>query len=110
MSGRIPCLNPRCKRTAAQDKFPGSDEIICGKCFRALPSELRNEHRRNWREYRKWERRILRTSDPLKSLRMRDILNRWAAMIDGNWDVIRRTVVTPEKPAGLDAFLEEVGF
>lgn len=110
MSDRIPCINPRCRRTAARDKYPDSEEIICGKCFRALPAGLRAEHRRFWREYRKWERRILRTSDPLKAQRMHDILNRWGAMLDGNWHAIRRTVVTPEKPAGLDAFLEEAGW
>ena len=37
-SGRIPCINPRCRRTADAAKFD-CEEIICGKCFRSLPAE-----------------------------------------------------------------------
>lgn len=107
MSDRIPCINPRCRRTFKREHE--HEETICGKCFRALPAELRNEHRRCWREYRKWDRRITRTSDELKVQRMHDIRDRWGAMINGNWDRIRRSLLAPEKPDGLDAFLEEVG-
>lgn len=107
MTDRTPCINPRCRRTFKRDQE--GEEVICGKCFRALPAELRTEHRRCWREYRKWNRRILRTGDPLKAQRMHDIRNRWAAMIDRNWDLIRSAVITPEKPDGLETFLEEIG-
>lgn len=109
MTDRIPCINPRCRRTAAQDKFPDCDEIICGTCFRSLPADLRNENRRCWREYRKWDRRIMRTSDPLKAHRMHDIRNRWAALINRNWDRIRSHIKSPEKPEGLDSFLDSAG-
>lgn len=107
MSGRIPCINPCCKRTASADKFSG--EIICGKCFRKLPKHLQQEHRFRWKEYRKWDRRIARTADPLKIPKMRDIRGMWAARIDANWADIKATFVNPEKPEGLDAFLEELG-
>ncbi len=105
--GRTPCINPRCKRTGSSEEFPS--EMICGKCFRALPAELRNEHRRYWREYRKWDRRITRTSDILKARRMHDIRDRFGFLIERNWQRIRSVVLTPQKPEGLDAFLEEVG-
>ncbi|ESW92684.1 hypothetical protein NKL07_22155 [Mesorhizobium sp. C280B] len=106
---RIPCVNPRCRRTAAQEKFPDSHEIICGRCFRALPAAFRAEHRRCWREINKWERRILRTADPLKAQRMRDICNEWVDRLNAGWIEIRRSIERPDKPVGLDAFLEEVG-
>lgn len=104
--GRIPCINPRCRR---QEKHPGCDQIICGKCFRVLPLAYRQEHRRCWREINKWERRILRTSDPLKAQRMREIANKWIRRLNAGWAEIRQSIEQPEKPAGLDAFLEEVG-
>lgn len=103
--GRTPCINPRCRRTYKDE----GGEVICGKCFRALPAELRNEHRRCWREYRKWQRRIARTGDELKIRRMRTIADTWATRIDANWEAIRHVVTAPEKPEGLESFLEEVG-
>lgn len=107
MSGRIPCINPRCKRTAPADKYDG--EIICGKCFKALPAELRNEHRSIWREIRKWQRRITKTADEMKLVRMRNILSKWCHRLDANWTAIKASVSNPEKPEGIDAFLEEMG-
>ncbi|THK33997.1 hypothetical protein EHS39_33000 [Ensifer sp. MPMI2T] len=107
MSGRTPCINPCCRRTAPADKFPG--EMICGKRFRALPAEVRNEHRGIWRQIRKWQRRITKTSDELKLQRMRGILGMWCHRLDANWSAIKAVVLNPEKPEGLDAILEELG-
>jgi len=105
---RIPCINPRCRRTFKAEEH--GSEVVCGKCFRTLPADVRSEHRRCWREYRKWDRRITRTGDVLKAQRMHDIRDRWGAMIAGQWDrEIKPFFLTPEKPEGLDAFLEEVG-
>ncbi|EBU7498145.1 hypothetical protein DK058_25050 [Salmonella enterica subsp. enterica serovar Typhi] len=107
MPDRAPCINPRCRRTFKQEH--DGQEVICGKCFRALPQALRLTHRRCWREIRKWHRRILRTIDPLRARRMHVILDRWGARLDANWELIRKAVTAPEKPDGLDAFLEEMG-
>src|SRR5688572_1991369 len=98
-AGRTPCINPRCKRTADANEFP--DEMICAKCFRALPVELRREHRFRWRQYRLYDRRISRTADPLKIPRLRDICNMWADKIGANWLAIKAHVAAPEKPEGL---------
>lgn len=107
-TGRTPCINPCCKRTAPADKFPG--EMICGKCFRALPAEARNEHRRFWREIRKWRRRIIRSTDELKLVRMRNILHMWHERLSAHWDAeIKARLTSPEKLEGLEAFLEELG-
>lgn len=107
MSARIPCINPSCRRTASADKYDG--EILCGKCFRALPRELRREHRESWRNIRKWQRRIAKTSDELKLQRMRGILGMWCHRLDGNWSAIKAAITNPEQPEGLDAILEELG-
>jgi hypothetical protein len=105
---RTPCINPRCRRTFKVDD--GNSEVVCGKCFRTLPAEVRNGHRRLWREYRKWDRRIKRTSDVLKAQRMHDVRDRFGVSIGQHWDtLIKPFFLSPEKPEGLDRFLEEVG-
>lgn len=105
---RIPCINPRCRRTFKAEGDGG--EVVCGKCFRTLPQAVREEHRRYWREIRKWDRRILRTSDNFKIDRMKAIRDRIAERLARHWDTDMKPFFTaPEKPAGLDAFLEEIG-
>lgn len=108
MPERIPCINPRCRRTFANDGRSG--EIVCGKCFRCLPVAVRGEHRRLWREIRKWERRIMRTVDEIQASRMRGIRDRLVDHLNRHWnsDIIT-FFLAPEKPEGLDGFLEEVG-
>lgn len=109
MSGdRIPCINPRCRRTF---KDEGLDcEIICGRCFRTLPTAVRKEHRTYWREIRKWERRIARTSDELKILKMRSIVGRLSRRLNLHWNrEIKTFFLEPVEPAGLDRVLEDLG-
>lgn len=104
---RTPCINPRCRRTFKRED---DAEVICGKCFRDLPKEVIAEHRGYWREIRKWDRRIARTSDELKIIRMRAIRDRISQRLGDHWDEeIKARFLRPEKPEGLDAFLEEVG-
>lgn len=108
-TGRTPCINPRCRRTFDAAKY-GSGEMICGKCFRSLPLAIRDEHRRLWRELRKWRRRIARTADQFKRHRMEGIERRFSAKINQHWDeVLRPAITTPQRPIGLDGFLAEVG-
>ena len=105
---RIPCINPRCRRTFKREH--GSSETVCGKCFRGLPAEVRSEHRRYWREIRKWNRRIARTSDEIRIRRMRAIRDRFSFLLNRHWETeIKRRLTATEKPEGIDAFLEEVG-
>lgn len=106
--GRTRCINTCCKRTAPADKFPG--EMICGKCFRSLPQQTRQERLGFWREIRKWERRITKTTDELKRSRMITIRNQWSDRLGNHWELkIKAFINSPEKPAGLDSFLEEMG-
>lgn len=109
MSERIPCIKPGCRRTAAAEKYAPGAEIICAKCFRALPESFRKEHRRCWREIRKWERRIAKTSDEIRRQKMHRIRRMWCARLNRGWDEMRATLETPQRPEGIDAFLEEVG-
>lgn len=106
--GRTPCINPRCRRTFKADD--GGSEVVCGKCFRTLPGAVRAAHRGYWREIRKWDRRITRTGDELKIGRMRAVRDTLSMRLNMHWDtVIKPFFLAPEKPEGLDAFLEEVG-
>lgn len=109
MPDRTPCINPRCRRTFKADD--DSSEVVCGKCFRTLPEAVRKEHRGYWREIRKWDRRITHTGDELKIARMRAIRDRIGQRLAHHWDEeIKPFFLAPEKPAGLDSFLEEAGF
>lgn len=107
--GRIPCINPRCNRTAPAEKYEPGTEIICGKCFKALPTELKADHRRCWREINKWRRRIARTSDEIKIQRMNDLVNRWGFRLDANWRKVRAHIIEPDRPSGIDTFMREMG-
>lgn len=83
--------------------------MICGKCFRTLPEAVRKEHHDYWREIRKWDRRIKRTGDELKIVRMRAVRDTLSMRLNLHWDAkIKPFFLAPEKPEGLDAFLEEI--
>ncbi|TIT43736.1 MAG: hypothetical protein E5W76_05455 [Mesorhizobium sp.] len=108
MSDRVPCINPRCRRTFKREHE--SQEIICGKCFRMLPEAVRSAHRGFWREIRKWDRRMARTADELKIVRMRAVRNTLSMRLGLHWDVhIKAPLLAPDKPAGLETFMEEIG-
>jgi hypothetical protein len=109
MADRIPCINPNCLRTADASKYQEGVEIICGKCFRALPDELRKAHQRFWREMRKWDRRIARTSDEIKLQQMHDIRDKWAHRIHANWKIIKSYFTDQPAPAGIENFMKEIG-
>ena len=106
--GRTLCINPCCNRTAPADEFP--DEMICGKCFKSLPQNVQNDHRFYWKQIRMWRRRIAKTTDEIKLVRMRNLLNMWDHRLADHWDEeIKARVTSPEKPQGLDGFLQELG-
>lgn len=63
MTDRIACINPNCRRTAAQEKHPGSTWIICGKCYRAMPGRFRAR----WKALNKRSRRLPRISEKTKT-------------------------------------------
>jgi hypothetical protein len=109
--GRIPCINPACRRTAPAEKCPGCDQIICRGCFRALPAAVRARHRaldrRGRRLNRLTEKALARHTRCYGWLR--DLWALYDRLCDRNWRQIRDHYLRPARPAGLDPHLEELG-
>lgn len=110
-NGRILCVNPRCKRTAAQDKHPDGTEIVCGKCWRNLPQHMRDRYRALQRRDRRIERLVMKRAAngitrPAQLNHLEDLLN---GQQRRNWSRIRSYFLTPDQPVGLEGFLKEVG-
>lgn len=109
MTDRIPCINPACRRTAPADGEHNS--ICCRKCWRLLPHALTARYRqlnnRNRRLMRHVDRRIAQGTISKQTVeRVGDVV---FAQMDKNWSAIRAYFVRPEKPVGLDGFLQEIG-
>jgi len=102
MSDRIPCFVPGCKRTAPKDKYPNTEEIICGKCWKLVPQRFRNRHK----VLRKRERQLIRAWSR-KGVENPAIPVLWR-QVDQNWEAIRNSF-SREKPRGLEAFMAEIG-
>lgn len=106
---RIPCINPRCRRTAPASRYEPGEEIICRPCFRLLPKSVADRYR----TLNKRERRLLRLID--KRLKagtisadfIDDLQNRFEARRTENWLAMRAFFRPADRPEGIDAFLEE---
>lgn len=106
--GRIPCLNPRCRRTADAAKFPPRTDIICGRCWKRVPPELKNLIKRQ----RSLMRRIERRQQRLRNSPSNDvaILKRLRDRNHQTWSQVRDYFAEPSgEPEGLSQFLEESG-
>lgn len=105
--GRIPCINPRCARTSKAD---GAGEMICGKCFKALPLEMRRRDRQCRRRLkglsRKIDVKIAKVENWTRLGRLHEAASR---LFYRNWERMRRYYSEPERPAGLENFLKEIG-
>lgn len=108
--GRLPCVNPACKRTAAAGEF-GDSEIICAKCWKLLPQPVKAR----FKQLRRREKRLLRLIEHrvhAGDIRRETVLmleSRITAAFAANWQVIRDYFQKPETPVGLEGFLQEVG-
>jgi hypothetical protein len=107
MPDRISCLNPHCRRTAAQEKYPGSSHIICGKCWRALPARVRARWKQLKARWKKVERGMRKRSTPAP------VWNRVVDRFNKAWDRLEAQLAhyftVSEQPVGLEAFLRENG-
>lgn len=111
---RNPCLNPRCGRTFKRE--PGESEgceVVCGKCWKTVPLHLRQRYKALRRRYRRIERLLRKKRAPVgmrqpekQAWLVRRMLDR---QIDGNWSLIRASILAAEQPQGLEQFLEENG-
>lgn len=95
--GRIPCINPMCKRTAAADKFEPNTQIVCNKCFRSMPERYSRRYRMLNRALKKAEK----TGRRVPAIE---------AAINRNWQAMWMYFNRPDKPRDLGAFLEEMGW
>lgn len=93
---RAPCLNPNCGRTWKHE----GHEVICNRCFRLCPVERRR--------YKALKRRLNHAKRwPHKWTDAK--LDQLYRLMDKNWARMKRRFYQPEKPVGLDGFLEEMG-
>jgi hypothetical protein len=107
-AGRIDCGGlMSCRRTFDAEKNQGYTWIICGRCWRLLPADLRHEHKRYNAMHRKMERARLRSPD--RAVSINNALFRIERLQAINGDAIREFFRAPAKPAGLDNVLEELG-
>ena len=105
---RIPCINRRCKRTGSAEKFPGADAICCGKCWKRVPAELKNRHKRQRRLLRKNKRKF----EQGKISQDRALVNHeWLFRAHARtWELIEDYLNGgADEPEGLSAFMEESG-
>lgn len=112
MSGeRIPCVNPRCRRTADAAKHRPGAEIVCGKCWRNVPAELRDRYRLLRKRDRTMQRRVARRV-ALGTI-CQDVIDGIVAISvrrrQENWARIRDYFLAPKAPVGLEGFLQEIG-
>ncbi|MEM7303381.1 MAG: hypothetical protein AAF468_20060 [Pseudomonadota bacterium] len=101
--GRIPCINPKCRRTAPQEKYEPGTEFICGKCFKLVNPDLKSRYHSLKKRWKQVKRLAAKRGTPDHEPR------RLWWQIDVNWSKIKAEFTDPEKPEGLSAFLDEVG-
>lgn len=104
---RIPCINPNCRRTASREKYPGATNIICGKCWRAIPDQMRKRWKQLKSRWKKISRAMRKRSTDQATW------NRIVDQVDGAWDRLNTDIVhyftASEKPIGIEDFLKENG-
>lgn len=117
MSDRTPCLNPRCRRTFKREH--NGETVVCGKCWKLLPASWRARDKQLRRRMKLVDR--METKGPNHRRRGRkfgqpekgtpqawSMGSKLCRLWDRHWSRIRAFFLSPEKPAGLEAFLEEI--
>lgn len=110
LTPRTPCLNPRCGRTCKQE-HPG-EEMVCGKCWKTLPVSLTRRYKALKARDRRIDRlaRRKRTGIYNTPYQLSIMAQQHDRLWCANWNRIRAFFQTPDKPEGLDTFLEEMKF
>lgn len=118
MSDRTPCFNPRCRRTFQQEHE--GETVVCRKCWMLLPASWRARDKQMRRRMRLIDRMAAKGTQHRRRGRKPGYPNNGAPQAytmgakferlwDRHWSRIRAFFLTPKKPEGIDAFLEEVG-
>lgn len=111
MSNRICCLNPSCKRTAAEEKHLGSDFIVCAKCWRAMPRVLKDR----WKLLQRRGKRLRRMGNKPSFARPERTpqWNRLVATYNRSWAALEAALTlywtAGPAPVGIEDFLKENG-
>lgn len=109
VGNRIKCCNPACRRTAAEEKHPGSSEIICSKCWKLLPKRLTSRYR----QLRRRDNKGIRLAEKKYAAgrltdRQIDECERMAhLLVRKNWTEITMFFKLPQEPENLSSFLDE---
>ena len=109
MTDRIACLVPGCRCTAPADKFPEGFEIICPKHWKLVPSALKRRYNQLRARRRKIQRLAQKVGGDLVQERTQHALITLEYLQGRNWHTIRYSFLHPDKPEGLEQFLEETG-
>ena len=115
---RTPCLNPRCRRTFKQEHE--GETVVCGKCWKLLPTTVRQRHKQLRRRMRLIDRlaskgaghrrRGRKFGRPNVGVPQAYTMNaQFERLWDRHWTRIRIFFHAPDKPEGLETFLEEIG-
>lgn len=111
MSDRRSCINPRCRRTFRREPGePEGWEVCCGKCWRLLPVALTRRYRALRARDRKIDRRVkkLLRGASARPGQLESLNDQITRLFAANWLAIKAFFHPTERPAGLDAFLEEM--
>jgi hypothetical protein len=95
VSGRIPCIVPFCRCTAAADKFRGATEIICGKHWRPVSAETKARYRQVKRRRDKVWRLTTKRGGGITP----DVYEIARNAVDATWE--RRKAEAIERAAGI---------
>lgn len=118
MSHRLPCLNSTCRRTFKHED--GVETVVCGKCWKLLPASVRRRDKQMRRRMRlvrrmadkgvEYRRRGRKHGCPDKGAPQAYTMGaKFDRLWDRHWQRIVAFFRAPEKPAGLETFLEEMG-
>jgi hypothetical protein len=118
MTDRTPCLNPRCRRTFKSEHV--GETVVCGKCWKLLPVAARQRDKQLRRRMRLIERMAAKGNEFRRRGRHHGQPSvgapqaytmgaKFDRLWHRHWDRVTAFFLAPEKPTGLDAFLEEVG-
>lgn len=108
---RTHCLNLRCQRTFKQEHE--GETVVCGKCWKLLPAAVRQRgrliermaakgtaHRRRGRKFGRPE---------IGAPQSYTMGSKFDRLWERHWTRIRIFFHAPDKPEGLETFLEEIG-
>lgn len=117
MPDRICCTNPLCSRTAPAEKHPGDNEFCCHQCWRLLPERLTRRYSQLVRRMRMIDRVMRRERRKLSGEPSAASFGPPSTVVeqqldkhkDDNWREIHDFFRPADKPAGIEAFLEEIG-